>query len=138
MEDDAEPTPGAGPCIDEALEIDEDEFRLLWEFIDLTEHDRVDILVYDSDGVEAYIEAFAGVECLQILALKIRGCGDVALEYLKAAADWPEVSRVVIEGGCVELTVPPEPPLRVARALDRLGVEKPIVPMAFRIKGIER
>lgn len=133
--DEGEPTPGAGPCIGDVARVDEAEFRLLHEFLNTIEYDYVDILVHSEDDMEVYFEAFAGLDCIRVVNLRVRGCGPAAIEYLKAAADWPEVARVVLEGGCIELTVPPEPPLRVARALEKLGVEEPIVPRAFRVKG---
>ncbi|MCE4602196.1 MAG: hypothetical protein F7C08_03905 [Desulfurococcales archaeon] len=134
--DEGEPTPRAGPCIEEVVAVDEAEFRLLHELLSSTEYDYIDILLHEGDGIEVYLEAFAGLDCIRLISLHARGCGPAALEYLKAAADWPEVSRVVIEGGCIDLEIPSEPPFRVARALDKLGVESPLVPRAFRVKRV--
>ena len=134
--DEGEPTPRAGPCIEEVAEVDEAEFRLLHELLTMTEHDYVDVLLHEAEGVEVYLEAFAGLDCIRVISLHARGCGPAALDYLKAAADWPEVSRVVVEGDCIDLEIPPDPPLRIARALDKLGVDTPLAPRAFRVKRV--
>ncbi len=132
--DEMEPTPGAGPCIEDVLEIDEGEFKLLFDFLTLQEHDFVDILI-ESDGFEVYIEGFISTDCIVVLALRIRGCGSALAEQLRAYSDWPEVSRAILEGDCIELVIPPDPPARVREAVRKLGVETPIVPRAFRIRG---
>ena len=130
-----EPTPGAGPCIGDELDVDETEFNLLYGLLESTEYNWVDVLIYRSDGVEAFLECFIGVDCLRIIDLRIRVCGSSAIKGLKHAGDWPEVSRLVFEGDCIEMVVPSTPPGRVRSALGKLGVGIPLAPVAFRVRG---
>jgi hypothetical protein len=69
-------------------------------------------------------------KCLPVLELRIRGCGEKSTELLKKV-EWPEVSKAVMEGECVELIVPSEPPPRIANALRKLGLERAKV-LAYR------
>lgn len=134
--DDQEPTQGAWPCLLDSLRVDRREFQLLEETLYLSEYNYFDVLVYRDDDIEAFLVVFSSLDCLQLVELHIRGCGDNAMELLKAAADWPEVSRVIMEGSCLELVVPADPPLRVEKALEKLGVNKPLQPLGFRVSKV--
>ncbi len=128
-----EPTPGAS-CIWEALRgyIDVDSFLEVYSLAYGREHDYVDILVMDDGKLEAYIKSYVGLDCLELIDLRIRGCGSDALAVLKEYAEWPEVSRIIMEGDCIELVVPPHPPIRVVEALRKLGLKDTITVKAYR------
>jgi len=95
-------------------------YKLLYTY----EHDYVNLLVYDR-GPFIYIRVRVGLECLEPLHLVVEACEDEGSSLLKHADD-PEVSKIVVETGCVRLYVPFEPVLRVKRMLEKLGITGPL------------
>ena len=129
--DDREPTPRAGPCLEDTGLVGEEEASNVWSLLYPLEYNIVDLLVYQGPPEVAF-RVFIGLECLEALEARIRACGDRARELLELA-DEPEVARVAMTGGgCVELVVPFEPPVRVRRALDRIGITAPLTILAYR------
>ena len=129
--DDREPTPRAGPCLEDTGLVDEEEASNVWSLLYPLEYNIVDLLVHEGP-VEVAFRVFIGLECLEALEARISGCGDVAGRLMKLS-DEPEVSRVSITGrGCVELVVPFDPPLRVKKALERIGITTPLHILAYR------
>ena len=124
------PTPGA-PCLDDLEVLEEDDIIEVEAVLYTREKTVYDVLL-DDTRYEVYLKVQSTIpgDCVRVLELRVKGCGKEGVELLKNA-EWPEVSRVVIEGDCVELVVPSEPQLRIKNALEKLGVEK-VKPVAFR------
>lgn len=93
------------------------------------EHTIVDLLIWEEGDMISYLRFYSRPDCLALLELRLRGCGESAKKVL-SLADWPEVSKIAIEGACVEALVRPSPPAKVRSALNKLGI-KP-VPIAYR------
>ena len=136
--DDSGPTPGAGPCIQEILELDSEMLSLLYDKLNSGEEDFYDVLLHESMGIEYYARVFVSMECLQILDFRVRGCSEEAKRVLYDASEWPEVSRVAFEAGCLELIIPTQPPERVSSALARFGVPRKLKPLAYKIAEVEK
>lgn len=130
---DVEPTQGAGPCLEESelLEVE----SLLWVKARLEIEGAIaaDILVGRPGGGEAFLRVAPGVDCIELLELRVRFCSEAPAKKALEAIDWPEVSRATIEGGCIELVVPADPLYRVVEALRRLGVKPPLAAEAYRL-----
>ncbi len=128
-----EPTPGAG-CLWEVLgeHVDLESFLEVYSTAYNREIDYLDVLVWERGGIEAFFKSYVGLDCLELIDLRIRGCESEALSLLKGYAEWPEVSRIIMEGDCIELVVPPDPPVRVVEALRKLGYRGKISAKAYR------
>jgi hypothetical protein len=128
--DEWEPTPGA-PCLEDLEVLEEEDIAEVEATLYTREETVYDVLL-DEPRYEVYLRVQSTMpgDCIRVLELRVKGCGKEGVELLKNA-EWPEVSRVVIEGDCVELVVPSEPQLRIKNALKKLGVEK-VKPVAFR------
>jgi len=128
--DELEPTPGA-LCLEDLEVLEEDDITEVEAVLYIREKTVYDVLL-DDPRYEVYLKVQSTIpgDCVRVLDLRVRGCGKEGVELLKNA-EWPEVSRVVMEGDCVELVVPSEPQVRIKNALKKLGVEK-VKPVAFR------
>ncbi len=87
-------------------------------------------------GGEAWLILFVGVDCVEVVALRVVGCGG-ARERVYGITDWPEVSRVDVEGGCAYALIPGDPPYRVKAALEKLGVGEPDPSKASRLEPLD-
>ena len=129
--DDREPTPRAGPCLEDTGLVDEEESSNVWSLLYPLEYNIVELLVFEGPP-EVVFRVFISLECLEALEARVRACGDTARKLLELA-DEPEVARVAMTSkGCVELVVPFNPPIRVRRALDRIGITTPLAILAYR------
>lgn len=72
-------------------------------------------------GGEAWLILFIGVDCAEVVGLRVVGCGG-SREKVYGITDWPEVARVEVEGDCVYAVIPGDPPYRVRAALEKLGL----------------
>ncbi len=128
--DEWEPTPRA-VCIED-LEILEEEDVIELEATLYTREGTIYDVLLDKEDYEVYLKVYSTIpgECLKTLELRIRGCKERGVELLKNV-EWPEVSKVIVEGDCVELVIPSEPPPRIKNALGKLGLTK-AKPIAFR------
>ncbi len=121
--DEIEPTPRVGPCLEDLGIVEEIDARMAHAMLVNKEYNIVDILLYNDDVLEVYIEVFIGLECLHVLSLHARSCVKEGIEKLKALSEKPEFTRIVLEGDCFEIQAPWEPPFRLKRALDLLGIK---------------
>ncbi len=128
-----EPTPGAEPCIENLfpyLDLSE-----LYENLVKTEHNYVEFLIYKNDELIVTLLTFIDIECFRLQGLRIRGCHNKQSLVLKIIGE-PEALGGDIEPKCAEARIPANPPYRVLRTLEKLGLKK-IEPMAYRIVDIE-
>ncbi len=128
--DEREPTPRAF-CLEDLEILEEDDILEVEGTLYTREGTIYDILL-DNTRYEVYLKVYSTTlgECVQPLELRVRGCGERSVELLKNI-EWPEIARVVVEGECVELIIPSEPPSRIKNTLRKLGIEK-VKPIAFR------
>ena len=128
-----EPTPGAEPCMERLFPYN--NLKELHERLIKTEHNYVEFLIYKDEKLVVTLLAFIDMSCFKVLGLRIRGCYDRQNDVLKLIAE-PESSDGDIEPRCAEARVPANPPYRVLRTLEKLGL-KEVEPIAYRIVDIE-
>ncbi|MCX8195661.1 MAG: hypothetical protein N3F67_01035 [Acidilobaceae archaeon] len=116
-----EPTPGAA-CLGELGILSREEVAELEGIAYLSEHTFLEVLIYEGEGMEAYLRLISTPECLRVKELVVRGCGERGSSLIRLTG-LPEVTRIAFQGDCVELIVPSEPPSRVREALRKAGVE---------------
>jgi len=134
--DEVEPTPRVGPCIEETGIIDEETSRQLFALFEPKEHNFIDLLVFEDEGTETFLRVMVGLDCLHVFELHVVGCGEKSVEALKKLYDKPEFTRLVLQGNCVELIAPWNPPMRIKQALRLFNIEIPVVPKAYRPSDI--
>ncbi|MCE4611208.1 MAG: hypothetical protein F7B17_04460 [Desulfurococcales archaeon] len=117
-----EPTQRAGGCLSELLPLGDVEVSMIAGILQSKEHDLIAVLLAVVDDKEVYAVVEYTDECPALRELRVRGCGEA--RELIGAADWPEVSEVVIEGRCAEIVIPGDTRVRVENALKKLGVSK--------------
>jgi hypothetical protein len=117
-----EPTPGAGGCLEEFIDVDREGYLAVYGAMAARGVDVAAVLLYDEGGLQVYAVVEFGEGCLKLREVRARRCGEGSAGLLKAA-EWPEVSSAVIEGGCAEIVIPGDTRVRVERALRKLGVE---------------
>ncbi len=131
--DDQEPTPRVGPCIEDTGLVEKEEASIAYSMLEPQEYNIVDLLLYSTpENVEVYARVFIGLECLNVLSLHIRGCGEKAVEMLKKYSDKPEFYKIIMEGNCIELIAPHTPTIRLIRALSIVGAKTPLPILAYR------
>lgn len=127
--DEEEPTPGA-PCLGDLDVVNPEDLVDLESTLYTKQGTLYDVLV-ESSRYEVYMRVYsAAFECIRLLELRVRGCGVESTELLKIV-DWPEVTRASMEGDCLELVVPADPPQRILNAMRKLGLDK-LKPIAYR------
>jgi hypothetical protein len=128
-----EPTPRAEPCLEELFpDLDLSE---LHERLVNTEHNYVEFLLHDEKDLTVTLLAFIDFECFRVQGLRVRGCGDRQGMVVKLMSE-PEASGGDIEASCAEARIPADPPYRVLRTLEKLGL-KDVRPLAYRIVSYE-
>ncbi|MEB3759926.1 MAG: hypothetical protein GSR72_01680 [Desulfurococcales archaeon] len=132
MVDDQEPTPGTGPCLEELGIVDKEDAIASYALLEPQEDNIVDLLLYSDEGLEVYVQVFIGLDCLHIIALHLRGCGSKSVETLKKYSDKPEFTKIIMEGECIDLEVPPYPRIRIERALSLVNLKPPLPILAYR------
>ncbi len=121
---DVEPTPGAGPlCVEDLLPSLRAALRDLYLLASSLEYNYYMLILRASGGVRARVLLYVGPRCLEVRGVALEACGE-SVEALKGLADRPEFPVVDVEGGCVSLKAPADPPYRVLRALRLAGVEE--------------
>ncbi|BAA80063.1 hypothetical protein APE_1078 [Aeropyrum pernix K1] len=133
-----EPTHQAGPCIEDGLPLvdaGEEELHAVVAALEKMGVDEALIRLSSAGGLQVFYHVSWSMEdeCYSAAALVLRGCGDEWGPRLLKAADWPEVSKVALDRGCVEIVIPLDPPYRVKKALEKLGVE----PEGWSVEGLE-
>ena len=127
-----EPTHGAGPCLWEAGILDAESSAWVAAVVESRGYPGLDVLVHEAGDVEVYVRIFSGPECPELAELRARFCEGAEAGKAFQAVDWPEVSRAVVEGGCLEIVVPADPLFRVKEALRKLGLTPPLKARAYR------
>ncbi|MCE4600783.1 MAG: hypothetical protein F7C38_04380 [Desulfurococcales archaeon] len=135
MGDDQGPTPGAGLCLEDLPFVNPESAYEVWSILQYREYLRVDILLYDSPGLEVYARGTLGADCVYVEELHIRSCGEGA-ERLIPFADEAEVVRISLEriGGsnCVVLVASFNPVARAARLLEKIGITGKLGVLGYR------
>ena len=137
--DEREPTHGACPCLESLSLLDEDSLIELASRIIDVEYDYIDVLIYREEDFEAWILVrIADNDCMRLVQASVGGCGSRAGGLLELA-DEPEVEKVelVKKGGieCVVLHSSGDPPLRVKKLLEKLGMRGPFPVLGYRPAG---
>jgi len=130
VEGDREPTPRAGACLEESGLLGPTSLEWLHRRLYETEHNLVDLIVYDDGGVRASLRVFVGLDCLEPVEARITACGAGA-ERLLARVDDPEVGAAEVGGGCVTLIAPFDVPVRVSRLFEKLGITGPLTVLDY-------
>ncbi|MDP8002634.1 MAG: hypothetical protein ACP5I6_04840 [Caldisphaera sp.] len=120
--DDFEPTPGVGPCIEEFLKKSE-ELDEINSISQNKETNYVDILLYDNEKLEFYLRTFVGIDCLHIIDGVLESCENDIKDMLKKYADFPEVSKVEMQGNCIRLIIPSTPIIRIKKFLEKINIK---------------
>jgi len=137
--DEREPTHRAGPCIEDLGLVDEYSLVELASRVVDKEYDYIDVLIHREEDLEVWIlvRVMDG-DCMRLIQASVGGCGGRAGRLLELA-DEPEVEKVelVKKGGveCVVLHSSSDPPLRVKRLLDKLGMRRPFKVLGYRPAG---
>ena len=129
-----EPTPRAGPCLEELGEfVDEDSIATASSILERVEYIAVDLLLEPPPpNSTMYLRTLLELECIRVLELRVVSCRDDSLKRLLTLADEPEVSRVVMEGECIEIVVPVDPPYRAKSLIEKLGLNGKLAITGFR------
>ncbi|AFZ70249.1 hypothetical protein Calag_0483 [Caldisphaera lagunensis DSM 15908] len=117
---DFEPTPRAGPCIEEFLGNSE-ELQEVYSVSQNREYDYVDVLIYD-DKFSFYLKLFNDIECLHIMYAIIESCNENEKDFLLKLADEPEVYKVIIKGNCIKLIIPSLPLIRITKIMEKAKI----------------
>ncbi|MCS7106725.1 MAG: hypothetical protein NZ902_01280 [Acidilobaceae archaeon] len=99
----------------------EEEVRELEARAYLSPATHIDVLIRSEERLEAFLRLLSSPECLEARELVISACEERGAEFLKYA-ELPEVARIALEGECVELHVPADPPQRIKEALRKMGL----------------
>ncbi|MEB3844250.1 MAG: hypothetical protein LRS48_01045 [Desulfurococcales archaeon] len=130
--DEIEPTQRVGPCLEDLDFVEEEDARLAHATLYSREYNIVYLLAGEYEGIEVSLKAFVGLDCLHLLSLHARGCGPEVQGRLKKLYENPEFTKIILEGDCIEIVAPAEPPYRVKRALKLLGIEGKLRLLAYR------
>ena len=125
--DDLEPTLEAGPCLEYGLPLTASDIEEVHHVVFTLEELGIDeaiVTVYSEQELESGFRVLwdPAMECFRVASLVVRGCGGESARLVKAA-DWPEVSAVALERDCTEIVIPLDPPYRVKRAVEKLGLD---------------
>lgn len=120
---------GEPVCLSDLNMFPQEELNELEAMAYRAEHTLLDLLIWEEGSMSSYLRLYSRHDCVAAVELRVRGCGD-GLSKALSLADWPEVSRVVIEGECAEAVINPYPPARIRGALNKLNVEPRI--LAYR------
>ncbi|MEM1873672.1 MAG: hypothetical protein QXS85_04270 [Acidilobaceae archaeon] len=132
--DEFEPTLGASRiCLKDSGILPEELASEVEAEVYVRDATHVDLLLYHSSDTELVAEAASTPDCLVLLSLKLRRCGASARSLLEWV-EWPEVSRAVVEGDCVELAALADTKSRLRNFLEKTGI-KPLGVLAFRQRG---
>jgi len=132
--DEEEPTPGAS-CLEDLDMVSAEDIVELEATLYTRPGTLYDVLV-EGGRYEVYLRVYSAFfDCLRVVELRVRACGEGSLELFKLV-EWPEVSRAIVEGSCVELVVPAEPLFRVVSMLRKLGFSE-VRLSAFREARLE-
>lgn len=129
-----EPTQGPVRCVDRVFGVDWGQ--VLHGLLYPVEYNYFAMVFPLEGGGEAWLILFVGVDCVEAVALRVVGCGE-ARKRVYSITDWPEVSRVDVEGDCVYAIVPGDPPYRLRAALEKLGVGTPDPGKASRLEPLD-
>lgn len=129
-----EPTPGAGPCLEEIFPHMAERILEIHASAHVSEFNYIELLLYNSRDLRVSIVAFVGSECLEVLGLRVLGCHSSAERILNLISS-PESSGGDVWRDCAEARVPADPPYRIIRVLDDLGVGVPADILAYRLLG---
>jgi len=133
---DFEPTPGAGPCIEEFFGNNED-VQEINSISKNRENDYIDALVY-GNKISFYLKLFNGIDCLHIMYGVMESCEESEKDFLIKLADEPEVYKIVVQGNCVRLIIPSTPLLRIAKIMEKAKINsKEIIAYRFSDQGDE-
>jgi len=137
--DEREPTHGAGPCLEDLDLFEEDSLVELASRVVDREYDFVEVLFHRDENLEAWILIhIADDDCMRLVRVSVGGCGSQAGRLLELA-DEPEIEKVeLIKRGSVECVVlhsSSDPPLRVKRLLEKLGMSGPFSVLGYRPAG---
>ncbi len=115
--------------------VDPDGLLEAWSVLSSREYVYVDLLLYQREDLEVIARVFVGENCLELVEVSVRSCGNSA-SMLLALSEEPEVDSVVLEKkrgvSCTILRSRPEPPLKPLRLLDKLGITKPLAVLAYK------
>ncbi|MCE4612909.1 MAG: hypothetical protein F7C07_03655 [Desulfurococcales archaeon] len=120
-------------CLEDVVEVDRLSLIEARSVLDLSEANMADLLLYSGEGKEVYARVFVSVDCLLLVYMVVRACGEASGDLLRLASEAPEVTRISMENGCVEAMVPPEPRGRVSSFLEKAGIKNNLEVKAYRI-----
>jgi len=130
---DLEPTPGAGPCLEDLFKgMNGDDVAELFSTLVNKEHNYVEVLLGKDEKrrLEVYARCFVSLRCLEVIEVVAELCGrDISLEPF----EWPEVDKAEVLNECLRLSSRPEPPLKVHRFLMQLGFGEPQEVLGYRV-----
>ncbi len=126
---DFEPTPRAGPCIEEFLGNNE-EVQEVNSVSQNRENDYVDVLIYDNN-FSFYLKLFNGIDCLHIMYAIIESCNENEKNFLLKLADEPEVYKVIVRGNCIKLIIPSLPLIRITKIMEKAKINSKQI-LAYR------
>ncbi|WP_292320574.1 hypothetical protein [Caldisphaera sp.] len=133
---DFEPTPGAGPCIEEFFG-NNDDIQEINSVSKNRENDYVDVLLY-YNKISFYLKLFNGIDCLHIMYGVIESCEEEEKDFLIKLADEPEVYKIIVQGKCVKLIIPAIPLLRIYKIMEKAKINsKEIIAYRFSEQGEE-
>jgi len=130
-DNDFEPTPRVGPCVEELLAKSE-ELDEINSVVQNREADWVDLLLYDNNEIQFYLRTFVGIDCLHIVQGILESCSEAGKEICKRYVDYPEVSRIDLQGDCIFLFIPHFPSLRIRKFMEKIAI-RPERILAYRL-----
>ena len=122
-------------CLEEVVEVDRLSAIEARSVLDTLEANMADLLLYSGGGKEVYARVFISVDCLLLVYVVVKACGEASGSLLKLASESPEVTKITMEKDCVEAMVPPSPPGRVSRFLEKAGIRGGLTVKAYRVLG---
>jgi hypothetical protein len=138
--DEREPTPGAGPCLDDLGLFDEDSLADLWGQVKDREWDYLEVLFYRDDEREAWALVRVGEECLRLIEVAVALCGEGSSRFFEFA-DLPEVVKIdFIQRSNVECVIfhsSSDPPARAIRFLEQIGMRGPFKVLGYSPAEVE-
>ena len=121
-----EPTPGAGPCLEDLKLVADEDLIALKAKLEGLEFTYFDVLLHANDAREVYIRCVDRVECLEVVELRVKRCGAHAdLTALREAG----VKGIALEGDCVEVIYGAA---MIARVLESEGLRPPLKILGYR------
>jgi len=135
--DDLEPTPGAGPCLEEIsyLGLNPNEVEELWFHLSRREYNIIDVLILEKSGLLVYVRTLIEPDCMRPLELHVELCNEHSRKGLSLAEE-PEVIKVVLKKEasmeCVELVTDFDPFVKPRNLIEKLGITERFNIMAYR------